>query len=123
MSSTAPSTASAVQSNWSKAVQLLGGGLTVSSSSTPALNGTYMCTDIMWDGIISEANAIALSGATPTFADGTTSLSWPDKAGVMHTFTPAQFHSFAMAVDSFVAQCAVYSVTGATAPSNAATIP
>jgi len=104
-------------------VVLRGGGLTVSSTSAPSLNGTYLCDGVRWDAITAQANAILLSGATPSFADGSQSLSWPDKSGALHSFTPAQFHELIVALSNFVAQCYLYG-EGATqtAPAAIATI-
>lgn len=90
------------------AAAFLAGGLTVTSTGSPAISGTYRCDGLTMAGIQAEVNAILLSGATPTFADGTASLNWPDVAGVGHTFTVAQFHELAMAVCNFVVQCAQY---------------
>jgi hypothetical protein len=111
--------------NWITANHLLTSGLAVTSTSTPALNATYNVVG-EWAGpaLQAEASAIQMSGTAEAFADGTTSVTWPDRTGAAHTFTVAQFQSLLHAINLFVAQCYQYS-TGviATAPTGAATIP
>lgn len=106
------------------ATRLINEGLTLTSTGTPTLNGTYSCTGLSAAGLQAEANALMLSGTTPVFADGTTSLNWPDSKGAGHTFTPAQFLELVHAIDLFLSQCAQYAAGVTTSPpSNAATIP
>lgn len=90
------------------ATAVLVGGLTITSTSAPALNGTYRTSGIALEGIQAEANALMLGGSTPVFADGSASLNWPDKSGGVHAFTPAQFLELVHAVNYFVSQCAQY---------------
>lgn len=102
---------------------LLNQGLAITSTATPALNGTYLVNDLAGEGIQAEVNALWISNSE-TFADGTASLDWPDRAGTGHTFTVAQFKTFANACALFVAQCVQYSAgLTTTAPANTATIP
>lgn len=109
--------------NGYSAVELLAKGLQVSSTGTPALNGTYATDGTALEGIQAEANALILGGATPIFADGSTSLQWADKGGAAHTFTPAQFLELVKAVNYFVASCAQYAAgVLTTAPTGTATI-
>ena len=93
------------------------------STGTPALDGTYDCQGLPLEGMQAEANALMLGGTTPVFADGSTSLAWADKAGGIHTFTPAQFLELVHAVNYFVSQCAQYGGGATTtAPATTATI-
>ena len=109
------------------ALALLAAGLAVTSTATPALNGTYMVSGVAGEGLQAEYNAIlqnAVLAQNETFADGTTSLNWPDKTGTGHTFTIAQFKTLISAVSLFVSQCAQYaSGLTATLPAATATIP
>lgn len=103
-----------------QAGSLLGSGLTIASTSTPALDGTYATTSDSQQHIQAEVTAILLNG---TFADGSTSLAWLDVAGDSHTFDVAQFKAFATAVAAFVSGC-LRCVNGqsTTLPSASATI-
>lgn len=102
---------------------LLAGGLAVISNSTASLNGTYRTDGIAMQGIQAEANALMLGGTTPVFADGSSSLTWPDKSGIAHTFTPTQFLALIHSINYFVSQCAQYAAgILTTAPNNTATI-
>ena len=74
--------------------------------------------------IQAEVNALLMSGATPAFAGGGTTLEWPDETMTGHSFTVAQFQAFAQAVNAFVAACYLYGRgIETTAPSSSATIP
>ena len=96
--------------------------MTITSTATPTLNGTYNIAGAMETaGLLAEVNAIALDDA---FADGTQTVNWPDINRTAHSFTVAQFKTFATAVALYKAQWTQYAyglIT--TAPSNAATIP
>jgi len=84
---------------------LIDGGLAVTSAGDSALNGTYMCDPQHMQAVQAEANAILLN---QTFADGSTTLAWPDKGGATHNFSVAQFHTLVVALSWFVAQCFLY---------------
>jgi hypothetical protein len=100
---------------------LLNGGLTISSTSTAALNGTYNAGGLIMAAFQAQVNAVALDG---TFADGTTTLEWPDKIGAPHAFSVAEFKSFAGALANFISLCTLYGMgIIQTAPSNTVTIP
>ena len=88
------------------AVAVLANGLAITSTGTPALNGTYRCDGLAAIGLQAEMNAVGTAGTA--FADGTASLSWADKAGTVHTFTVAQFRELMAAVNLFQAQVAQY---------------
>lgn len=103
------------------AATLLQGGLSVTSTATSALNGTYPCDPTSQSYIQAEVTSILLNG---TFADGTSSCVWADASGSPHTFTIAQFKTLASAIAAFVAGCSKYAAgVIATAPANTATIP
>lgn len=89
----------------------LAGTLTIVSTSTPAMNGPYAVDATTQSHIQSEISAIMLDA---TFADGTTTVVWPDMANpsVDHTFTVAEFTVFARAVGAYVA--ALYKVINGT---------
>jgi len=77
-------------------------GLTVTSASAPALDGTYACDPQSQSHFQAEMIALQYSGGT-AFADGTATVAWPDVRGAVHTFAPAQFTAFALAVGAYVA--------------------
>ena len=103
-----------------QASALLAGTVAITSTTNSALSGDYTVTQTDQNHIAAEVQSIMLNN---TFADGTTSVSWPDSTGVLHTFTIAEFKTFAMALGSFVAAC-YKCVTGAssTLPNTAMTI-
>ena len=80
-------------------------GLAVTSTSTPALSGTYAVVGWPANGLDAQATAIAMDG---TFADGTASLNWPDISNVTHAFTVAQFKTLLMAIANFRNLCTLY---------------
>lgn len=88
-----------------QAAALLAGTVTVTSASTPSLNGTYTITATDQAHLQAEISSIMLNG---TFADGTSTVEWPDTANppVNHAFNVTQFKTFAIAIGSFVAACA-----------------
>ena len=77
-------------------------GLAVTSSGTSSLTGTYACDDSAQAHLQAELIALLHSGNT-AFADGSGSIAWPDVSGAVHTFDPAQFMAFALAVGAYVA--------------------
>jgi len=109
------------ENNWA-ASGLLAAGLTVTSTATPALNGVYGCESAALDALHGEALSLALNANT--FVDGSTTVNWPDKSGVGHSFSEAQFKTLVNAIDLFVAQCFQYAAgVITTAPGANATIP
>jgi len=108
--------------NDTNARTLLQIGLAVTSTSTPALNGTYVCSGLALSAIQAEMDSLTRNSGT--FVDGTTTVSWPDKTGAAHSFTVAQFGSLINAVNLFVVQCYMYAAgLSATQPPTSATIP
>jgi hypothetical protein len=75
------------------AVALLAGGLAISSTSTPAINGTYGCS--MQD----EVNASSLQAAVSA---GVFPGHYRDQAGDRHLMTGAQFTALATAIMTFI---------------------
>ncbi len=81
------------------ATNALSAGLTITSASTPALNGTYACDPV------SQADIVAIEtslNAGKGFPGGTTTFNYPDMAGAMHAFTQANFTNFAAAIRDYV---------------------
>ena len=106
-----------------QAAALLSGTVTVTSASTPSLNGTYTITATDQAHLDAEITSILLNGI---FADGTSTVEWPDTATppVNHAFTVAQFKTLASAIAAFVAACAkCINGVSATLPSNQLSIP
>jgi len=94
--------------------------ITITSTATPALNGTYSLTPAMVAGIQGQVAAVALNA---TFADGSAALSWPDASNAMHSFDVAQFKTFAQAVGNHLSLSAIYMCGLGAAPPTTATIP
>jgi hypothetical protein len=102
------------------------GTVTLTSTGTPALNGTYpINTSFMISALAEEECLLA---TTTNFCNGTTSLGMPDTSGTLHTFTKSQFNQFMLQVVKY--RNAVYydeiiSQNGGavTLPSHALTIP
>lgn len=103
-----------------QAAALIAAGLTITSTSTSSLDGTYATDPVSQQHISAEVTSILLND---TFTDGTSSIAWLDAAGASHTFTVAQFKTFATAVAAFVSAC-LKCVNGqsTTLPSASATI-
>jgi len=101
---------------------LLAGGLTITSTSTPALNGTYACDAASIAHISAEMISALVNGV---FADGSASVVWADIAGGQHTFpSVAAWKPFATVVGAFVAAATKVAIgVSATLPPNTATIP
>ena len=105
------------------AAALMEGGLTITSTATPALNCTYALDLIHLQAMQAQTNAILLAGATPAFAGGGAAFGCPDKQNAVHSFDVAQWNNFAEAAANFVVQCFLYgNGTTTTAPSASATI-
>lgn len=94
-------------------------GLTVTSASAPAINGTYPIDRAAQTNISSVEIFIEKNGAFPG-ASGT-SLAWYDIAGVAHIFpSVAIFSEFATAIANYVADLDLYAAgaPGSTLPTN-----
>jgi hypothetical protein len=107
------------------AAALLVGGLVLTSTGTPALNGTYPADATSQQKITSEQVYIATTGR---FTNGQATRAWLDINGAAHVFPDvAHFTAFAEAVAQFVdavqaAQAAALAGGTWAAPSNTATI-
>jgi hypothetical protein len=84
-----------------QAAAAISAGLTVTSTSNPALNGTYACDATAQSHLMAEMIAL-LNSSGATFADGTASIVWPNITGSLHTYTPAQFQPLALAIGAYV---------------------
>jgi len=103
-----------------QAYQAIATGLTITSTSTPALNGTYACDSTVTADINAEITSIMLNSV---FADGSTAIQWPDAMGTLHAFTITQFKAFATALASYVSGVRRYAAGVTTSlPSNQITI-
>lgn len=96
-------------------------GLQVKSAATTSLNGTYGIDSL------SQADIIAIEtglNAGKGFPDGSTTFSYPDSSGVMHSFAESDFSNFAAAVRDYVyALRSAVAGTTTSLPSPIATIP
>lgn len=85
-----------------QASAMIGTGLTITSTSTPALDGTYSVGATAQQQINAEVTSILLND---TFADGSSTIEWLDVTGASHAFTIAQFKTLATAIAAFVSAC------------------
>jgi hypothetical protein len=99
----------------------LGAGLAITSTSTPALNGTY-AIDNASQGKIAAISVYILTNAK--FPGGVASYPLVDMSGTPHTFpTTASFQAFATAVADYVAALdAIIATNSGTLPTAAKTI-
>lgn len=74
-------------------------GLTISSTGTPALNGTYAVDQLSQMDIIAIETSL---NAGKGFPGGATAFNYADMTGAMHSFTQANFTDFAAAVRDYV---------------------
>jgi hypothetical protein len=103
-----------------QAQTLLGAGLAITSTATPALNATYRTDATTQQNVSAEVTSILLNG---TFADGGASVAWQDAGGASHSFSVAQYKTLATAVAAFVAGCLkVVNGQSTTLPAASATI-
>ena len=98
-------------------------GLTITSTSTPAINGTYAVDQSAQTRISAIETAILKNGAFP--GSNGTQMAYPDISGKLTVFpSTALFSEFATAVADYVADLDLYAAgaTGATLPSASVTI-
>lgn len=116
-----PPTLSPQQIIQNAVVSALAAGITITSTSTPAVNGTYACDGSTTSDINAEITSILLNS---TFADGSSTISWPDTSGALHVFPSTDvFKSFATALASYVSNVRKYAVgVNQSLPSNSITI-
>ena len=99
---------------------ILMGGLELTSTGTPALNGTYACDTLTQMDIIAIETSL---NAGQGFPGGANPFGFPDASGALHEFTSAEFTAFAAAIRNFVYSCkAVISGQSKTLPTATATI-
>ncbi|MFL9907360.1 hypothetical protein [Paraburkholderia sp. RL17-337-BIB-A] len=118
----APPTAAqiAAQALIQSAQTAMAAGISIVSTGTPALNGTYACDQLSQMDIIAIETSL---NAGKGFPGGATTFNYPDVTGVMHSFTEADFTNFAAAVRDFVYGCkSVIAGASTTLPSSAVTI-
>ena len=77
----------------------LSAGLTITSTATPALNGTYAVDPTMQARISAVAAGLANGKGFP---HGATTYAWPDIGGTRHTFGEADWLNFGAAVEAYV---------------------
>lgn len=102
------------------AVAALGSGLTIASTATPSLNGTYAIDQLSQMDIIAIETSL---NAGKGFPGGATTFDYADMAGTFHSFTQANFTDFAAAVRDYVyALKSVIASVSTTLPASTATI-
>lgn len=74
-------------------------GIAITSTATPALNGTYAVDQVSQMDILSIETSI---NAGKGFPGGAQTFGYPDMVGAMHAFTEANFTNFAAAVRDYV---------------------
>jgi hypothetical protein len=93
-----------------QAVAAIDAGLAVTSTSTPALNGTYGVDPTAQGRIASVSTYILVNGRFP---GGVTAYPWLDVTGAAHVFpTTAAFQAFATALADYVAALDMIAATG-----------
>jgi hypothetical protein len=99
-------------------------GVTVTSTATPPLNGTYACDPATQANLSSMYNLIQRAGGA-AFPAGLTALPWADAGGAIHTFTAvSDFLNFETAIGDYVLKLQLIIATNSgTLPSPAITIP
>jgi hypothetical protein len=103
----------------------INGGLTVTSTSTASLNGTYAVDLQAQSNFAAIATSIAANQGLP---NGASTITWYDISGAGHAFTAAQLLTLADAVRNYVytldyTQKTLQSGGSATWPTASATIP
>lgn len=81
-------------------------GVNITSTATPAINGTFACDAVSQAEIASEMLFILTNGG---FTNGASALPWPDITGKAIAFpSPAVFKAWATAVANYVAAVKAY---------------
>jgi hypothetical protein len=83
----------------SKAAEAMAAGLTITSTSTPAIDGTFTVDQVSQMDIIAIETSL---NAGKGFPGGAATFNYADVSGVMHSFTEANFTDFAAAVRDYV---------------------
>lgn len=74
-------------------------GLTIASTGTPALNGTYGIDQLSQMDIIAIETSL---NAGKGFPGGAATFNYADMSGAMHSFTEANFTNFAASIRDYV---------------------
>jgi hypothetical protein len=99
----------------------LAAGLTITSTGTPALNGTYSCDALSQTDVVAIEASLNAGKGFP--GGGGSTFNYPDASGVMHSFSETNFTNFAAAVRDFVYGCkSVIAGTSTTLPASSVTI-
>jgi len=77
----------------------LGAGITIISTGTPSLNGSY---SISSDTQIQITGVLALLGVGQGLPNDAPTIPWPDLNGSPHMFTAVAFQNFAAAISNYV---------------------
>ena len=104
---------------------VLNNGIVITSTSTPAVNGTYSLSQETQDLVVAVATEINTSGGS--FPGGVSSVPWADASGTEHVFPNVTvFKEFALAIAAYVGAVDVYVASngalGSLPTSNAVTI-
>ncbi len=95
-------------------------GLSITSTGTPSLNGTYACDQLSQMDIIAIETSL---NAGKGFPGGSATFGYPDSIGVMHSFSETNFTNFAAAIRDYVyALKSVIAGASKTLPSSTSTI-
>jgi hypothetical protein len=78
---------------------LMGAGVSVTSTGTPALNGTYALDPVSQAQITAIAAGVAAGKGLP---GGGGTFNWPTAAGALVAFSSANFLNFATALETFL---------------------
>lgn len=106
-----------------KVQALIGAGLTINSTSTPAINGLYAIDKSAQFDIDSVTSYVTVNNAFPGH---TPAYPWRDLNGQFHTFpSVALFKLWATAIADYVAQLTLYAAgsAGVALPAPVVTIP
>lgn len=102
------------------AQEALAAGISIASTSTPALDGTYACDSLTQADIVAIETSL---NAGKGFPGGAALFNYPDTSGAMHAFSEANFTDFAAAVRDYVyALKSVIAGASTSLPSSAITI-
>jgi hypothetical protein len=88
-------------------------GLTVTSTGTPALNGVYAVDTQTFLNMTNIWAGVAQGAGLP---QASATLRYADQAGVLHTFSQAQFVALSIAVRNYVAALNLYAAGGTALP-------
>ena len=102
------------------AAAALSAGLTITSTSTPALNGIYSVDAQAQANITSVMTGVAAGVGLP---GGGASFNWLDRSGAHHTFTQVQFLNLSKAIMNYVYNLQMYGYGQSSQPAATATIP